>query len=73
MKLHVRLAVPAPVTPPGVIVQAVLFVERLTTPEKPSSAVTVRVEVPGEPALTVTEVGLAEIEKSCTVKVTVIE
>lgn len=60
-------------TLPGVIVQAVLFVDRFTRPAKPSCAVTVIVEGPAEPALTVTETGLAAIEKSWTTKLTVIE
>jgi len=40
---------------------------RLTTPLKPSSAVTVSVEVPAAPLLTETEVGLAVTVKSWTV------
>jgi hypothetical protein len=54
-------------------VQAVLFVDKLTIPEKPSSAVMVTVDVPALPAFTVTAVGLALIAKSWTVKVTLAE
>ena len=55
----------------GVRVQAIpvvgLMLEvRLTTPLKPLRAVTVMVEVPATPALTVTAVGLAEMVKSWT-------
>ncbi len=55
----------------GVRVQAIpvvgLMLEvRLTTPLKPLRAVTVMVEVPATPALTVTVVGLAEMVKSWT-------
>ncbi len=55
----------------GVRVQAIpvvgLMLEvRLTTPLKPLRAVTVMVEVPATPALTVTVVGLAEVVKSWT-------
>jgi hypothetical protein len=39
---------------------------RLTVPLKPLRAVTVMVEVPATPALTVTVVGLAEMVKSWT-------
>ena len=53
---------------------AVVLVARLTTPAKPFWAVTVIVEVPAAPALTVTLVGLAVIVKSGgTEKVTVVE
>lgn len=44
---------------------------RLTAPLKPWSPVTVIVEVPEAPALTMTVVGLAAIVKSWTVYVTV--
>jgi hypothetical protein len=63
-KLHERLELPDPVRLEGVIVQAVLFDDRLTTPANPFSPVTVMVEVPTVPALTVTEVGFATSEKS---------
>jgi hypothetical protein len=64
---------PEPVRLVGVTVQEVLLVARLTTPAKPFRPVTVTVEVPGDPARTVTVVGLAPIVKSWTVKVTVTE
>jgi len=63
-KLQERLAPPDPVTLDGVIVQAVLFDDKLTTPANPFRLVTVMADVPDEPALTVTDAGLAEIEKS---------
>ena len=63
-KLQERLAPPDPVTLDGVIVQAVLFDDKLTSPANPFRAVTVTADVPAEPALTVTDAGLAEIEKS---------
>lgn len=53
--------------------QAVLFVDSPTEPAKPCKLVTVAVEVPTDPALTLTLVGLADIVKSCTVKVMTIE
>ena len=56
--------VPDPVTLVGVSVHEVLLVARLTTPAKPFRADSVTVEVPGEPALTVTLAGLATIVKS---------
>jgi hypothetical protein len=46
-------------------------VVRLTVPEKPSRAVTVKVDDPLLPEKTVTAVGLATTVKSCTVYVTV--
>jgi hypothetical protein len=49
------------------MVQEVLLVVRLTTPAKPFRPVTVMAEVPGEPSLTVTVVGLAVTVKSWTV------
>jgi hypothetical protein len=63
-KLQERLAPPDPVTLDGVMVQAVLFDDRLTTPANPLRPVTVMADVPAEPALTVTDAGLAEVEKS---------
>jgi len=63
-KLQERLALPDPVMVEGVRVQAGLFDDRLTTAVNPFRAVTVIVEVPAEPALTGTEVGVAVIEKS---------
>lgn len=70
-KLQERLATPDPVTLDGVTVQAVLFVDRPTTPANPFKPETVMADVPDEPALTITEDGLAETEKSWTMKVTV--
>jgi hypothetical protein len=58
-KLHERLADPEPVTLVGVIEHDVLLVPRLTTPAKPFSPVTVIVELPDAPALTVMLVGFA--------------
>jgi hypothetical protein len=55
---------PEPVTLVGLTTHEVLFVPRLTTPARPFRPVTVMVEVPGVPALTVTLVGFAEIVKS---------
>lgn len=63
-KVQDRLAVPEPVTILGVIAQDVLFVPRLILPAKPFLPVTVMVDVPDEPALTVTLVGFAAIVKS---------
>ena len=70
-KLQEKLAAPDPVTLDGVMVQAVLFDDRLTTAANPLRPVTVTADVPAEPALTVTVAGLAEIEKSWAVKVSV--
>jgi hypothetical protein len=61
--------VPEPVTLVGVRVQAIPVVGlvldvKLTIPLNPLRAVTVIVEVPATPALTVTVVGFAEIVKS---------
>jgi len=64
---------PEPVRPAGVTVHAVLFAVKVTTPENPFRPVIVIVEVPVEPAFTVTLVGLAESVKSVTVNVTVVE
>ena len=55
---------PEVVTLVGVSVQAVLLLARLTVPVNPLSGVIVIVEVPADPALTVTLVGLAVIVKS---------
>jgi hypothetical protein len=63
-KLHERLELPDPVRLEGVRVHAVLFDDRLTTPANPFRLVTVMVELPTDPALTVTEGGLAVTEKS---------
>jgi hypothetical protein len=51
----------------------VLLLDNATVPVNPCNAVIVTVEDPAVPATTVTLVGLAEIVKSCTVKVTVAE
>jgi len=65
---------PEVVTLVGVSVQAVLLLARLTVPVNPLSGVIVIVEVPADPALTVTLVGLAVIVKStAAVYVTVTE
>jgi len=67
--LQDRVEIPDPVTLVGVRVHArvlagLMLEVRLTTPLKPWRAVTVTVEVPAVPAMTVTEVGLAVIVKS---------
>jgi len=62
--LQERLALPDPVTLEGVTVHKVLLEDKLTTPVNPFIPVTEMVEVPTEPALTVTDAGLAVIEKS---------
>ena len=62
--MHDKVALPDPVTLVGDTVHEVLLVVRLTTPAKPLIAVTVIVEVPAEPAFTVTLAGLAVIVKS---------
>jgi len=71
VKLQERLAAPDPVTLDGVMVQAVLFDDKLTTAANPLRPVTVMADVPAEPALTVTVAGLEDIEKSWAVKVSV--
>jgi len=71
VKLQERLAAPDPVTLDGVMVQEVLFDDKLTTAANPLRPVTVMADVPAEPALTVTVAGLADIEKSWAVKVSV--
>jgi hypothetical protein len=67
-KAHERVEEPDPVTLVGEMVQEVLLVAILTTPAKPLIAATVIVEVPADPALAVTLVGLAAIVKSWTTK-----
>ncbi len=62
--MHDSVALPEPVTLVGETVHEVLLVARLTTPEKPFTAVTVIDDVPALPAITVTLVGLAAIVKS---------
>ena len=71
--MHDNVALPEPVTLVGATEQEVLLVVRLTTPANPFIAVTVMLEVPAVLALTVIEVGLAAIVKSCTWNVTVTE
>ena len=73
LKVHDRVALPEPVTLVGLTVHEVLLVERLTTPAKPFTAVTVMLEVPAAFTFTLTLVGLAVIVKSCTTNVTVTE
>jgi hypothetical protein len=72
-KVHDNVALPEPVRLVGETVHEVLLVARLTTPARPFSAATVIVDAPGEPALTVTLVGLADMAKSWTTYVTVAE
>jgi hypothetical protein len=72
--VHESVALPEPVMLDGDRVHdEVLFVARLTTPEKPFRAETVMVEVPAEPALTVTVNGAPVSAKSRTMYVTVRE
>ena len=71
LNVHDNVALPEPATLVGATEHEVLLVARLTTPANPCRPVTVIVEVPAEPAFTVTLVGLAEIVKSWTVNVTV--
>jgi len=68
-----RVELPDPVTLVGATEHEVLLVVRLTTPAKPFNPVIVIVEVPAEPARTVTLVGLAAMVKSWTTNVTVTE
>ena len=70
-KVHDRVAPADPMRLVGDTAQAVLFVVRLTTPLKPSTAVTATLDVAGEPARTVTMVGLAVTVKSWIEYVTV--
>jgi len=65
-KVQDRVALPEPVTLVGLAVHEVLLVVKLTTLEKPLRAVIVIVDVPAEPARTVTEVGPAITVKSWT-------
>lgn len=67
LKVHDSVVVPEPVRLSGDTEHAVLLVVNPTAPLNPFSAATVTVEVPGEPALIVNDVGLALIVKSCTV------
>lgn len=63
-KVHERVEAPDPETLLGVALHEVLLVLRFTTPVKPFSAVTVRLEVPADPTFRLTVVGLAAIVKS---------
>jgi len=72
-KVQESVELPEPATLLGVGLHEVLSVLRLTTPEKPFRAVTVTLDVPAEPAFTLTFVGLAAIAKSWIVYVTVTE
>ena len=63
-KVHERVELPEPVTLVGAREHDVLLVVRATTPANPLRPVTVMVEVPAEPALTVTLAGAAVIVKS---------
>lgn len=69
--VHDRVELPEPVTLVGLALHEVLFVVRATTLAKPFRPVTATVEVPAEPALTVTLAGAAMIVKSWTTNVTV--
>lgn len=71
LKVHERVALPDPITLVGETVHEVLFVIRLTVPEKPLTGATVMVEVPAFPTFRVTAVGLAVMPKSVTVNATV--
>ena len=73
VNVHDRVALPDPVTLVGATEHEVLLVVRLMTPANPLIPVTVIVEVPAVPALTVTLAGLAAMVKSWTTKVTVAE
>ena len=66
-KVHESVALPEPLTLVGPRVQAVLSVVSVTDPLNPFSAVTNIVDVPAEPALVFTLVGLALTVKSSTV------
>jgi hypothetical protein len=70
VNVHVRVEVPEPVTLVGDRAHDVLLLVRLTTPLKPCRAVTVIVEDAATLVVAATVVGLAEIVKSWTVKVT---
>jgi hypothetical protein len=68
--VHDSVELPDRVTLVGDRVHEVLLVARATTPANPFRPVTVMVDVPGEPAFTVTDVGLDAIVKSSTTNVT---
>jgi hypothetical protein len=69
-RVHDSVALPDPETLVGLVVHAVLLVEKPTTPANPLSATTVTVDVPALSTLTVTLVGLAVRVKSWTRYVT---
>ena len=73
VNVHDSVELPDPVTLVGETVHDVLLVVKLTTPAKPFRPVTVIVEVAAVFGVKVTEVGLALIVKSWTMKVTVTE
>ena len=63
-KVQDDVVLPDPVTLCGETLHEVLLLDRLTVPVKPFRGVIVMVEVPAEPALTVSVVGLATMAKS---------
>lgn len=67
LNVHDSVVVPEPVWLSGDTEHAVLLVVNATAPLNPFNATIVTVEVPAEPALIVTDVGLALIVKSWTV------
>ena len=72
--VHDSVELPDVVTLVGVSVHAVLLLARLTAPVNPFSGVMVIVDVPADPALRVTLVGVAVMVKSgAAVNVTVTE
>ena len=70
-KLQESVELPEPMMLFGVGLHEALSALRLTTPENPFSAVTVRLDAPEEPTLTLTFVGFPAIAKSWTLYVTV--
>jgi hypothetical protein len=70
--VHESVEAPEPFTLDGDTVHEVLLVARLTILPKPFRLVMVTVDMPAEPALVVTLVGLAVIVKSWTTNVTVV-
>ncbi len=73
LKVHESVPLPDPVTLVGETVHEVLFVARLTTPEKPLRGVTVTAEVPAVPVFRMADVGFAVMVKSVTVNAAVDE
>jgi hypothetical protein len=59
VNVHESVDDPEPVTLVGETVHEVLFVAKVITPAKPFCPVMVIDDVPGDPAMTVTVVGLA--------------